>query len=185
MTIFIGMHVAQDAILSDYCAYVPEGLGPHLTGFAELELIFTEHVQNFVLKVAIHVPNVFFYAMLVLGTTLFIFVFKRTVHRRKSPPTKHKQDNKLYNVNLAQCVLALCLVHIFASGPNTIQRMFNNFSIKLGQNKYYKYYEHASYIFLAINHSTNIAIYLVTNSKFRKICYKICLLKFKPTLKST
>ena len=180
ITVFIGIHVAQDSILSDPCSYVTEELVPHLTGYSQLVMIFTGQVQEYVLKVAIHVPNVFFYAMLVLGTTLFIFVFTRTVHGRGSPTTKHKQNN---DVSLAQCVLALCLVHIFASGPRTVERMFNDFSIKLGQNKYYKYYVYASYILLAINHSINIAIYLVTNSKFREICCKICLLKFNRKIK--
>ena len=181
ITVFIGMHVAQDTIISDYCSYVPELFGPHLTRYALLELKFTGQVQEFFLKIGIHVPNVFFYAMLVLGTTLFIFIFKRTVHGRGSPTTKHKQNN---DVSLAQCVLALCLVHIFASGPRTVERMFNDFSIKLGQNKYYKYYVYASYILLAINHSTNIAIYLVTNSKFREIFCKICFLKFNTKINS-
>ena len=111
IALFFGMHAIQDLILSDHCAYRKGDISQHLTALSQLQMLYTSRMQEFVLKTDIHAPNACLYVMLVLSTILFIFVFKRNIQGRKSNTTKYKQDHKLNDASLVQCVLALCLVH--------------------------------------------------------------------------
>ena len=123
------------------------------------------------------VPNAIIYILLLVGTILFLVVFKRSIQARKSLTATKKQSDSAKEKRLMQSVLVVCVIYILTSGPRTIEKMistgsnlFANINLLVHIPSYVKY---VFLVLQAINHLFNIFVYLAINSTFRKIFCKI------------
>ena len=129
-------------------------------------------------------PNFIMYSLLLLGSILFIIVFKRGIQARKSLTAKNKHSDSVKERRLMQSILVMCIIYIITSCPRTVNRVlifiFNlvesdfediYYSVALEQ-----YFFVPQYMLQSINHSFNIFVYLSMNSKFRRLfCQMFCL----------
>ena len=127
-------------------------------------------------------PNVVMYVLLLLGTTLFIIVFKRSIHSRKSLTAGNKQNHSTKERRLMKSVLLVCIIYIITSGPLNIDRLIRFFFHTIGGMEIVRRKVHGKVYFIpidilkSINHCFNIFVYLPMNSKFRRIfCHMFCL----------
>ena len=127
-------------------------------------------------------PNVVMYVLLLLGTTLFIIVFKRSIQSRKSLTAGKKQNNSSKERRLMKSVLLVSIIYIITSGPLNIDRLIRFFFHTIGGMEFERRDTHGKIYFIpidilkSINHCFNIFVYLPMNSKFRRIfCHMFCL----------
>ena len=127
-------------------------------------------------------PNAVMYVLLLLGTTLFIIVFKRSIQSRKSLTAGKKQNNSTKERRLMKSVLLVCIIFIITSGPLSIDRLIRFFFHTIGGMEFEHRKVHGKVYFIpidilkSINHCFNIFVYLPMNSKFRRIfCHMFCL----------
>ena len=181
-TVYLAGHSMIVSISDDPASYNRYGI----TDCAEKNYYLVSTVM-YLLSVSINIiPNVIAYILLLVGTILFLVIFKRSIQTRKSLTAKKKQSDSAKETRLMLSVLVVCVVYILTSGPRTIDRMIE--SIRLGEffrseGKIYlemRIPSYAKYVFLvlqAINHCFNIFVYLAINSTFRKIFCKMFMLK--------
>ena len=161
---------AINHIFNDPCAfyydYYEYNWVSSITSETLMDLAY--EVRHYVSLIFTTAPNVIVFAMLVVGAVVFVIVLKRRADLRK--PLKADKDvvDSAKFTRLTLVIFAVCVKYIVTSGPRTIDKMLTDFSVKFDTSGFYKYFVHASFILLAINHSTNIFLYLVINSKFRK-----------------
>ena len=127
-------------------------------------------------------PNAVMYVLLLLGTTLFIIVFKRSIQSRKSLTAGKKQNNSTKERRLMKSVLLVCIIFIITSGPLSIDRLIRFFFHTIDYMELIRRDPHGKVYFIpidilkSINHCFNIFVYLTLNSKFRRIfCHMFCL----------
>ena len=127
-------------------------------------------------------PNVVMYVLLLLGTTLFIIVFKRSIQSRKSLTAGKKQNHSTKERRLMKSVLLVCIIYIITSGPLSIDRLIRFFFHTIDGMQHILRDTHGKVYFIpidilkSINHCFNIFVYLPMNSKFRRIfCHMFCL----------
>ena len=133
----------------------------------------------------ISVCPVIMFALLLLGTALFVIVFKRSIQLRKSLTANKNQKDSTKERRLMKCILLVCIVYIITSGPISIQRMCDYFftvarkDISISSIVISGYFFVPVHILKSINHCFNIFVYLPMNSKFRTIfCQMFCLKMF-------
>ena len=129
-------------------------------------------------------PNVIMYSLLLLGSILFIIVFKRGIQARKSLTAKNKHSDSVKERRLMQSILVMCIIYIITSGPRTVNRVLQ-FIFNLVESDFediyfsvarQQYFIVLQFMLQSINHSFNIFVYLSMNSKFRRIfCQMFCL----------
>ena len=128
---------------------------------------------------------VIMFALLLLGTTLFVIVFKRSIQLRKSLTANKNQKDSTKERRLMKGILLVCIIYIITSGPISIQRMCDYFftiarkDISISSIVISGYFYIPVHILKSINHCFNIFVYLPMNSKFRRIfCQMFCLKMF-------
>ena len=128
--------------------------------------------------------NFIMYSLLLLGSILFIIVFKRGIQARKSLTAKKKHSDSVKERRLMQSILVMCIIYIITSGPRTVNRIlqliFNlvesDFEVMYYSVARQQYFIVLQFMLQSINHSFNIFVYLSMNSKFRRIfCQMFCL----------
>ena len=116
--------------------------------------------------------NVSFYAATVIGTILLVIVFKRSIRERKSLTGKDTQKHSAREKRLIQSVLGVCAIYIFTASPANVFSL----AVYLGLGSAWRYRLFVGECFAAIeafNHSLNIFVYFMFNSRFRETFMRI------------
>ena len=156
-----------------------------LNDCAKQKVEIADQVRYYTAAIAIIAPNVIMYALLLLGTILFVIVFKRSIQARKSLTAKTKPGDSARERKLMRSVLAVCILYTITSAPKSVDRVFENLFLASDTSKassnYFSITTLASFtvpinILQSINHCFNIFVYMSMNSKFRRIfCQMFCL----------
>ena len=119
------------------------------------------------------------YALLLLGTVVFVMVFKWSILKRKSLTTRKRKGDSAKETRLMLSVFVICVIFIITGGPRTIYRMADYFFIPLKKSTGITYFILADVFALlqAVNHTFNIFVYLGMNTQFRKTFCNIFMLK--------
>ena len=130
-----------------------------------------DDIQDLGRLVAINLVNPILYGTIVIATILLIIAFRRSIRERKSLTDKTKGGNSAKETKLVQSVIAVCVIFILTSSPrNAIRIMDFIYDYRWRISPVYPYLPYIDRLVLfleAINHSTNIFVYLSMNSKFR------------------
>ena len=135
------------------------------------------YFQKYVSLIFTAVPSGIVLIMLVLEIILFAVVLKRSADLRKPLMADKEQIDSFNFTRLSFCICLVAVKHVFTSGRSTVVEMMFQFKLWSVYRIYDKYCRHIFDIVLAINHSTNMFVYLIINPKFRKQFRDICLLK--------
>ena len=122
------------------------------------------------------VPSVIVIKILVLEIILFVVVLKRSADMRKPFIAEKEQIDSINFTRHTLCIFAFSVKHVITSGPRTIMEMMFEFSL-LNNHRLYNHLIVGFDMVLAINHSTNMFVYLIINPKFREELRNIFLLK--------
>ena len=170
---------------SDPISYQEDGYYWELTPCAQRRKEIASKVKWYTSAIVTACPNVIMYALLLLGTTLFVIVFRKGIVARKSLTAKREQIESSRERRLMQSVLVVCIIFILTSGLRSVARMLRYFSEAGGRsgllNDIVNFTHNSSFSFVvfflqAINHCFNIFVYLLMNSKFRRsYCKMFCL----------
>ena len=141
------------------------------------KLILLQKVKDIVKGFALAITTVVSYALLLLGTVVFVIVFKRSILKRKSLTTRKKQGDTAKEARLMLNVLVVCVIYLITAAPRTILRMADYFDFSFRHVNYYVFVDYALGYFQAVNHVFNIFVYLGINTQFRKTFCDIFMLK--------
>ena len=131
--------------------------------------------------------NMIMYALLLLGTTLFVICLTKGVQARKSLMAKKDGNDSAKERRLIKTVIVVCIIYIITAGPISLNRAllylvdaaretWVYILIKYEQISFNPYYRISLNLLQNINHCFNIFVYLPMNSKFRRIfCQMFCL----------
>ena len=182
LVIVVASNEYISSVYSDPGSY--NGVFGRLGTCARRKLDITMKVKWYTIVFVKAGPNFIMYSLLLLGSILFIIVFKRGIQARKSLTAKKNHSDSVKERRLMQSILVMCIIYIITSCPRTVNRVlifiFNlvesdfediYYSVALEQ-----YFFVPQYMLQSINHSFNIFVYLSMNSKFRRIfCQMFCL----------
>ena len=132
---------------------------------------------NFWKGLAFALSTMLSYALLLLGTVVFLMIFKRSILKRKSLTTRKKQKNSARETKLMLNVLVVCVIYLITAAPRTINKMSEYFGFAFRNYKNTFLIESVLGYFQALNHIFNIFVYLGINTKFRKTFCDIFMLK--------
>ena len=165
--------------------YGEENFGYYLSCYSH-KFVIADAIMIYCRLILAACPNAVMYVLLLLGTTLFIIVFKRSIQSRKSLTAGKKQNNSTKERRLMKSVLLVCIIFIITSGPLSIDRLIRFFVHTIDYMQLILRDPHGKVYFIpidilkSINHCFNIFVYLTMNSKFRRIfCHMFCLKIFK------
>ena len=119
---------------------------------------------------AIKIVNPILYGTIVIATILLIIAFGRSIRERKSLTNKTKGGNSAKELRLVQSVIAVCVIFIVTSSLKNVVRIMDLINIRWRISPVYPYLPYIDELVdlrEAVNHSINIFVYLVVNSKFR------------------
>ena len=135
------------------------------------------HVQYTGRLVMLNMVNPILYGTILIGTILLIVAFKRSIQVRKSLTDKTKAGNSAKEKRLVQSVIAVCVIFIVTSCPKNLVKLmdivdqfwlnYNNWWRRSLGFLYTEYIDELAIFVEAVNHSINIFVYLLMNSKFR------------------
>ena len=161
--------------------YGEENFGHYLSCYSHKHSI-ADAIMIYCRLILAACPNAVMYVLLLLGTTLFIIVFKRSIQSRKSLTAGKKRNNSTKERRLMKSVLLVCIIFIITSGPLSIDRLIRFFFHTIDYTELVRRDSHGKGYFIpidilkSINHCFNIFVYLTMNSKFRRIfCHMFCL----------
>ena len=182
LVIVVASNEYISSVYSDPGSY--NGVFGRLGTCARRKLDITMKVKWYTIVFVKAGPNFIMYSLLLLGSILFIIVFKRGIQARKSLTAKKNHSDSVKERRLMQSILVMCIIYIITSGPRTVNRVLQvifNLVESDFEDIYYsvarqQYFIVLQYMLQSINHSFNIFVYLSMNSKFRRLfCQMFCL----------
>ena len=165
-----------DLILNDPCSFMRVGdiklwVRPQFYLF-----VSTWKFRLYFSLIVTAVPSVIVIKILVLEIILFVVVLKRSADMRKPLIAEKEQIDSIDFTRYTLCIFAFSVKHVITSGPRTIVEMMFECSLLINHRLYHNLIVGFDML-LAINHSTNIFVYLIINPKCREQLRNIMMLK--------
>ena len=129
--------------------------------------IIFQNIDFYGRLVMLKLINPLLYGTIAIATILLIMSFKRSLRERKSLTGKTKTSHSAREKRLIQSVIAVCVIFILTSSPINILRIGDVINDIWINPRLHTYMEGVGYVLEAFNHSINIFVYLLMNSKFR------------------
>ena len=105
------------------------------------------------------------YTIIVIGTTLLVILFKRSIRVRKSLIAKQSTKKmSAKEAKLVQCVIAVCVIYIVCCTPLNVYDTITSLGLL---QRIVPYLDRLAFLARSVNHSVNIFAYLAINSSFR------------------
>ena len=176
VTVYFVADWVLNLILNDPCTFMSVGdieiwVRPQFYLF-----VSTWNFRFYFSLIVTAVPSVIVIKILVIESILFVVVLKRSADMRKPLIAEKEQIDSINCTRNILCIFTFCVKHVITSGPRTIVEMMFECSL-LNNHRLYHYLIVGFDMLLAINHSTNIFVYLIINPKFREELRNIFLLK--------
>ena len=114
-----------------------------------------------------YILNYMLYTIIVIGTTLLVILFKRSIRVRKSLIAKQgTKKMSAKEAKLVQCVIAVCVIYIVCCTPLNVYDTIKSLGL-LQRIRIVPYLDRLAFLARSVNHSVNIFAYLAINSSFR------------------
>ena len=176
VTVYFVVDWVLDLILNDPCTFVSVG-DMEIWVRPQLYLFVSTWSFRFCFSLIVtSVPSVIVIKILVIEIILFVVVLKRSADMRKPLIAEKEQIDSINFTRYTLCIFAFSVKHVITSGPRTIVEMMLECSLLNNHRLYYNLIVVFDML-LAINHSTNIFVYLIINPKCREELRNILLLK--------
>ena len=176
VTVYFVANWVLNLILNDPCSFMSVGdieiwVRPQFYLF-----LSTWKFRLYFSLIVTAVPSVIVIKILVLEIILFVVILKRSADMRKPLKAEKEQIDSINFTRHILCIFAFCVKYVITSGPRTIVEMMFEFSL-FNNHRLYHNLILGFDMLLAINHSTNIFVYLIINPNFREELRNIFLLK--------